>query len=82
MMSSDERNAAIRSDSPDPSSHSTNIYDLEDVGGEFFDEEDDDDMDFEPVTDDSEDVEFFDPIDETEAEFLGMQTSEGARPVL
>ncbi|KAL8863475.1 MAG: hypothetical protein Q9178_000156 [Gyalolechia marmorata] len=81
-MSSDERNAAIRSDSPDPSSHSTNIYDLEDVGGESFDEEDDDDMDFEPMTDDSEDVEFFDPIDETEAEFLGMRTSEGARPVL
>ncbi|KAL8759576.1 MAG: hypothetical protein Q9199_000699 [Rusavskia elegans] len=68
-MSSDERTAAVHNDSPDPSSHATNIYDIEDAGGESFDEEDDDDMDFEPMADDSEDLDFFDTTDEAEAEF-------------
>ena len=71
-MSSDERTAAVQNGSPDPSSHATNIYDTEDAGGESFDEEDDDAMDFEPLTDESEDAEFFDPTDEADAEFHGL----------
>lgn len=58
-----------RGESPDPSSHIPNIYDVE---GEWLDQEDDDDMDFEPTTDDSEDVEFFDPSEDPEAEFQGI----------
>ncbi|KAL8733635.1 MAG: hypothetical protein Q9166_002045 [cf. Caloplaca sp. 2 TL-2023] len=73
-MSSHEHTGTIRSESPDPSSHATNIYDTEEAGGESVDEEDDDDMDFEPMTDDSEDVEFFDPTDEVEAEFHGAES--------
>lgn len=58
-----------RTESPDLSSHSVNVYDAE---GEWLDEEDDDDMDFEPTTDDSEDVEFYDPSEDPEAEFQGI----------
>ena len=71
-MSSNEQTPAVQNSSPDPSSHATNIYDTEDAGGESLDEEDDDDIDFEPMTDASEDAEFFDPTDEAEAEFHGM----------
>lgn len=71
-MSSDERTAAVQIGSPDPSSHASNIYDTEDAGGESFDEEDDDAMDFEPLTDESEDAEFFDPTDGAVAEFHGL----------
>lgn len=58
-----------RGESPDPSRNTPNIYDVE---GEWLDEEDDDDIDFEPTTDDSEDVEFFDPSEDPEAEFQGI----------
>ena len=59
-----------RSESPDPSSHAVNIYDMADTESEWIDG--DDDMDFEPTTDDSEDNEFFDPSEEdVEAEFHG-----------
>ncbi|KAL8839060.1 MAG: hypothetical protein Q9170_001896 [Blastenia crenularia] len=47
--------ATERSDSPDPSSHATNIYDAEEAQVEWIDEEDNDDMDFEPTTDDNAD---------------------------
>lgn len=61
-----------RSESPDPSSHPTNIYDTENPESEWVDDVDDDDMDFEPTTDESEDIEFFDPNEEDEdAEFHG-----------
>lgn len=60
-----------RSDSPDPSSHATNIYDTAEAESEWLDDEDDDDMDFQPTTDDSEDAEFFDPTEDAEAEFHG-----------
>lgn len=53
-------------ESPDPASHAVNIYDAE---GEWLDEEDDDDMDFEPAEDGSEDNEFF---DSSEAELYGI----------
>ncbi|KAL8953986.1 MAG: hypothetical protein Q9222_000196 [Ikaeria aurantiellina] len=68
MSLSDNHNTP-RNGSPDPSSHATNIYDTEDAEGEWLDEVDDDDMDFEPTTDDSEDLEFFDPAEDAEAEF-------------
>ncbi|KAL8807383.1 MAG: hypothetical protein Q9182_000722 [Xanthomendoza sp. 2 TL-2023] len=68
-MSFPEPSGATRGESPDPSSHATNIYDTAEAGGESLDEVDDDDMDFEPMTDDSEDVEFFDLADDADAEF-------------
>ena len=68
-MADSESVPAGRSESPDPASHATNIYDTE---GEWLDEEADDDMDFEPTTDESEDIEFFDPSDVVEADFHGM----------
>lgn len=58
-----------RTESPDPSSHTMNVFDAE---GEWLDEGDDDDMDFEPTADDSEDVEYFDPSEDPEAEFQGI----------
>ena len=64
---------ATRSESPDPSSHASNIYDTGGAEGEWVDEEDDDDMDFEPTTDDSEDVEFFDLQEDDDGDFHGMR---------
>lgn len=61
-----------RSESPDPASHAVNIYDASGIEGEWLDETDDDDMDFEPATDESEDAEFFDPTEDPEADFHGM----------
>ena len=71
-MSSGEPTSDIRSESPDPSSHATNIYDAAEGEGDWVDDEDDDDMDFEPTTDNSEDVEFFDPAEDAEADFHGI----------
>ncbi len=69
-MSSTQETDTGRSESPDPSSHAVNIYDIADTESEWIDG---DDMDFEPTTDDSEDNEFFDPNEEdVEAEFHGM----------
>lgn len=68
-MSSGQLISTGRSESPDPSSHATNIYDIAEAESEWLDEEDDDDMDFQPTTDDSEDAEFFDPAEDAEAEF-------------
>lgn len=67
---------AAHSESPDPTSHAANIYDTPGNEGEWFDETDDDDMDFEPTTDESEDVEFFEPAEEEpEVDFHGMYPS-------
>jgi len=63
---------STRSESPDPASHAANIYDPSGNEGEWLDETDDDDMDFEPTTDESEDVEFFDPTEDADADFHGM----------
>ena len=60
-----------RTASPDPASHALNDYDAAASEGEHIEEADDDDMDFEPTTDGSEDVEFFDPTEDIEAEFHG-----------
>lgn len=59
---------ANRPDSPDPSSHTANVYDAVPSESDWIDEVDDDDMDFEPPTDESEDIEFFDPAEEDEDE--------------
>ena len=64
-----------RGESPDPASHAANIYDTTGTEGEWEDERDDDDMDFEPTTDESEDAEFFDPTEDVEADFHGMAPS-------
>jgi len=43
-----------------------NVYDAIPSESDWVDEVDDDDMDFEPPTDESEDIEFFDPAEEEE----------------
>ena len=58
-----------RSGSPDFASHAANIYDATETEGQWEEETDDDDMDFEPSKDESEDAEFFDPLEDPEAEF-------------
>lgn len=64
---------ANRPESPDPSSHAANVYDAVANESDWVDEVDDDDMDSEPPTDESEDIEFFDPAEEEEqdTEFHG-----------
>ena len=58
--------------SPDPASHAANAYDTPARESEI-DELDDDDMDFEPASDDSEDAEYFD-ADENDQDYRGMAT--------
>ena len=58
-------------ESPDPASHAANIYDTTSTESEWIDEADDDDMNADLVTEDSEDVEFFDPAEEEEGEYHG-----------
>ena len=69
-----------RVDSPDPSAHALNVYDTEAAESEWVDEVDDDDMNFEPTTDESEEMEFFDPAedDEEEVEFHGTSSFAGS----
>lgn len=55
-------------ESPDPSSHAANVYDAVANESDWLDEVDDDDMDLEPPTDESEDIEFFDPAEMEEDE--------------
>lgn len=69
-MATPGRIEASRTESPDPASHAANIYDASVT--EWQDETDDDDMDFEPSTDESEDAGFFDPSEDPEAEFHGL----------
>ena len=73
IMSPPESPVTRAGDSPDPSSHAVTVYDPE---GEWVDEEDDiddDDMEYEPTTEDSEDVEFFETEDD--GEFHGAVAS-------
>lgn len=71
-MDAAQRTPPGRGESPDPSSHSLNSYDAAEE--DWVDEEDDDGMDYEPVTDDSEDVEFFDTTedDERDEDYQGV----------
>jgi len=71
-MATPEMPQASRTQSPDPGSHAANVYDGSGTEGEWQDETDDDDMDFEPTTDENEDPEFFDPIEDLEADFHGL----------
>lgn len=66
-MSPGQAARAGRTESPDPSSHATNAYD--DIACES--ELDDDDMDFEPSTDNMEDPDFLD-ADGDGDDFHGM----------
>jgi len=69
-MSAPQSPSTRREESPDPSSHAVTSYDPE---GEWVDEEDDndgDDMEYEPTTEDSEDIEFFETEDD-DGEFHG-----------
>ena len=63
-MSLPRTTSAGRSDSPDPASHTANIYD----DGDFPDTEDregdDDDIDFHPTETESEDLEYFETGDD------------------
>ena len=70
-MDASQQTAPGRNESPDPSSHSLNSYDAAEE--DWVDEEDDDGMDYEPTTDDSEDIEFFETTedDEEDGEFQG-----------
>lgn len=56
-MSSDERASGGRSESPDPSSHATNIYDTTEAESEWLDEDG---------------SEYFDPTEDFEDAFEGM----------
>ena len=71
-MAASQTSEVTRSPSPDPASHAATIYDASGNEGEWLDETDDDDMDFEPATDEDEDAEFFDPAEDTEVDFHGM----------
>ena len=71
-MASSNPSETTHGDSPDPSSHTANIYDASGAEGEWLDETEDDDDIFEPTTDESEDAEFFDPSEDVEADFHGM----------
>lgn len=68
-----------QTESPDPASHAANAYDTVVTGSEI-DELDDDDMDFEPTTDESEDVEFFEAEEDGE-DFRSMGTSFQLPPI-
>ena len=62
-----------QTESPDPASHAANVYDAP-VRESDIDELDDDDMDFEPASDDSEDAEYFD-ADEDDQDYRGTANS-------
>lgn len=62
--------AEARGESPDSTSYALNIYDPETVEDEWFDEEEDDDMDFEPP-DESDDSEHSELEETEEAELQG-----------
>lgn len=69
--------AVRRNESPDPSSHALNSYDAAEE--DWVDEEDDDGMDYEPTTDDSEDLEFFETTEEDEEDGEYQGTGCGSR---
>ena len=74
-MSGPSASGTLRATSPDPASHTRNLHDDPSGEGEWLDEEDDDDMDIELATDESEDNEFFDPSEEVESDFHGIAYS-------
>ncbi|KAL8972209.1 MAG: hypothetical protein Q9183_000667 [Haloplaca sp. 2 TL-2023] len=83
-MNSLEAESTASDESPDPSSHANNVYDIADTGDtedQWLEEEDDDDMDFQTTTaDDSEDVDFFETT-EGDVEFQGTDADDGLNSV-
>ena len=73
-MATPSSSEEIRSEFTYSTRHSTTIHDAASNGEEWLDETDDDDMDFEPTADESEDAEFFDPAEDPEADFHGLWT--------
>ena len=71
--SEDSRAPVSHADSPDPASHTRNVYD--EPAAERV-EDDDDDMDFEPTTEGSDENGFFDSEEDLEAEFHGQTNPE------
>lgn len=68
----DTSNIASDNDCGSPN-QSANHVDSESLESEWVDEEDDDDMDFDPVADSSDqDADFLNPSEDTETEFHGM----------
>ena len=67
-MSASPFQSTDRSESPDPASHATNLYDIE---ADWVDENDDD-MDFEPTTEGGEDIEYFEATEDDDNEYHGM----------
>ena len=65
------RATAERNESPDPASHASNVYDVEGADADWVDEEEDDDMDFEPTRESSEDVAFLESIEDDDEDFHG-----------
>ena len=69
----DNSNTSTGEDSRTPN-QIANIYDSESQESEWVDEEDDDDMDFDPVANSSDqDADFLDPSEDAEADFHGIK---------
>ena len=67
-MSQPRNTSAGRSESPDPASHTANIYDVEASPDNEEYAGDDDDIDFRPTETESDDLEYFETGDDDEDE--------------
>ncbi|KAG8534235.1 uncharacterized protein KY384_001079 [Bacidia gigantensis] len=67
-----------RSRSPDPDSHALNSYDQSTAESEWVDEDENDDIDFELGSDESEENNFFEPNEEAELDFYDADNGEDA----
>lgn len=68
----DALNSVTGNDYESPNQAASHI-ESESLGSEWIDEDDDDDMDFEPTADSTDqDADFLDPSEDAEAEFQGM----------
>ena len=71
-MASSQNAETNHSQSPDPTAHVASTDGASGDENGWVDETDDDDMDFEPATEESEDAEYFDTVDDDEADFHGI----------
>ena len=71
-MATSQTSEPSQAESADSASRAATNCDTTSTEGEWEDETGDDDMDFEPTTDGSEDAEFFDPTEDVEADFHGI----------
>lgn len=74
-MASPQEHREERSESPDPSSHTRNTYDAATVESEC-DETEDDDLDYEPPDEESEELEFFESTEDADGDFQGTSISQ------